>query len=134
MKKYFWLIFVLLCCVFIVVLVYFNINRLNMKSVNEAEVRFVYGDINESHCLDKKEVALLKNIFDGKKMYKDNLSCGFSDDISIRFNNEQTFCIACDTCPIIFIKEENKYIKLSEIEKMELYDLLESYGFFFPCL
>lgn len=105
-----------------------------MKSVNEAEVRFVYGDINESHCLDKKEVALLKNIFDGKKMYKDNLSCGFSDDISIRFNNEQTFCIACDTCPIIFIKEENKYIKLSEIEKMELYDLLESYGFFFPCL
>ena len=84
--------------------------------------------------MESEEVELLKSIFDGKIMYKDNPACGFSEDISIKFNKEQTFCIACDTCPIVYWKEENKYIKLSEEEKARLYKLLELYDFSFPCL
>ena len=108
------------------------VERVNMELVKDADVCFRYGNADVMHTMGEDEVELLKRIFDGKKMYSDDPSCGFSEDISVRFNNEQTFCIAQDTCPIVYLKEKNKYIKLSENEKKQLYDLLEPYGFFFP--
>lgn len=131
--------FVLLCIIILVVVIFLGVINLSLDKVNmgfakEAEVFFVYGSYDRIHHLSDKEVASLKVIFNGKKMYKDNLSCGFSEDVSIKFNQEQTFCIARDTCPIVYWKEESKYIKISEDEKVQLYKLLEQYGFFFPCV
>ena len=77
---------------------------------------------------------ILKTLFDGKIMYRDNPSCGFSETVSIIFDQKQTFCIAQDNCPIVYWKEKNRYITLSEDEKNQLRDLLEPYGFCFPCL
>lgn len=105
-----------------------------MELVKEAEVCFQYGNTDALHRLSDKEVEFIKTIFNGKKMYKDNLSCGFSEAVSIKFDHEQTFCIAQDTCPIVYWKEKNRYIRLSEDEKTQLYNLLEPYGFFFPCV
>lgn len=39
-----------------------------------------------------------------------------------------------DTCPILYCKEEDRYLKLSEAEKSRLYELPEPYGVFFPCV
>lgn len=77
---------------------------------------------------------ILKTLFDGKIMYRDNPSCGFSETVSIIFDQKQTFCIAQDNCPIVYWKEKNRYITLSEDEKNQLRDPLEPYGFCFPCL
>jgi len=112
----------------------FFANKTDMDLAEEAEACFIYGDISRVHRLDNEELELIKDIFDGKSMYKDSPSCGFSTDISIKFNNSQTFCIACDTCPVVYWKEENSYIRLTEKEKLRLYDLLEAYGFSFPCV
>ena len=105
-----------------------------MEFVKEAEVCFLYGNTDTLHHLNDIEVESLKAIFNGKKMHKDNLSCGFGEAVSIKFDQEQTFCIARDTCPIVYWKEKNRYIRLSEYEKTQLYNLLEPYGFFFTCV
>lgn len=138
MKRSFWLLGILILVIVVLFVLlgvnYLRVNRVNMEFIKEADVCFQYGDTDSLHRLGDKEVESLKAIFDGKKMYRDSLSCGFSETISIKFNNEQTFCIAQDGCPIVYWKEENRYIKLSEDEKTQLYNLLEPYGFYFPCV
>ncbi|MBE5928322.1 MAG: hypothetical protein E7267_02970 [Lachnospiraceae bacterium] len=109
-------------------------DKVNMDFVTEAEACFVYEDADVLQPLSAEELQSVKAIFDGKKMYKDNPSCGFSEDISIIFDKSQTFCLARDNCAIVYWQEEDKYIKLSEDEKAQLHDLLESYGFVFPCV
>jgi hypothetical protein len=111
-----------------------SIRKTNMEFAKEAEVCFIYGEVVVSENLDDKEVEMLKEIFDNKIMYKDTPSCGFSKDISVRFNQSQTFCVARDTCPIVYWMEEDRYIRLTDEEKLLLYNLLESYGFEFPCV
>lgn len=105
-----------------------------MEFLEEAKVCFIYRDTDTLCRMEDQEVETIKAIFNGKKMYKDNPSCGFSETISIKFNNEHTFCIARDTCPIVYWKEKDRYFKLTEEEKTQLYDLLFQYGFYFPCL
>ena len=135
MKKSFLSLVVLFSIIMVILGVnYLRVNRVNMEFVEEADVCFIYGDTDILCRLGDKELETIKAIFNDKKMYKDNPSCGFSEDVSIKFNKEQTFCIARDTCPILYWKEENRYIKLSEYEKTQLYYLLEPYGFFFPCV
>ncbi|MBQ8165225.1 MAG: hypothetical protein IJZ94_05370 [Clostridia bacterium] len=109
-------------------------NKINMDFVKDAKVIFIYNDANVSHNLSDEELLIIKDIFNGKKMYKDNLSCGFSEDISIKFNNSQTFCVARDSCPIVYWKEEDRFIKITEDEKFKLYSVLEMHGFTFPCV
>ena len=132
-------ILVLIVIIFVLVLVVlgiicFSIRKTNMEFAKEAEVCFIYGDVVVSQNLGDKEVETLKEILDDKILYKDDPSCGFSEDISVRFNQSQTFCIARDTCPIVYWLEEDRYIRLTEEEKLLLYDLLEPYGFEFPCI
>ena len=115
-------------------LFFYRANRTNMEFAKEAQIHFRYGDKNISQILTAHETEEVKSIFTNKKMYRDNPSCGFSTDVSIRFNKAQTFCIACDTCPVIYWREKNRYFSITEAEKEQLYQLLESYGCSFPCL
>lgn len=109
-------------------------NTINIESVNVGEAIFKYAGNNISHTLSHQELIVIENIFNGKMLYKDNPSCGFTENVCVRFNGSQTFCFACDTCPIIYWKEGNKYFKISEEEKQQLYELLGEYGFHFPCV
>ena len=135
LKKVIWL---LSAIIFIVVLllgvIYLRLDKVNMDFAKKAEVYFQYRDTDAINQLSDKEMESVKTIFNGKKLYKDNLSCGFSEAVSIKFDDEQTFCIARDTCPIVYWKEKNRYFRLTEDEKVQLYNLLEPYGFIFPCV
>ena len=111
-----------------------RLDKVNMDSVKKVEVCFQYGNTNAINQLSDREVASVKTIFNGKKLYKDNLSCGFSEAVSIKFDDGHTFCIARDTCPIVYWEEKNRYIRLTDDEKTQLYNLLEPYGFIFPCV
>ena len=102
----------LLCAIiFLVVIflgvIYLQFDKVNMEFVKEAEVCFRYGNIDSIYHLNNEELESLNAIFNGKKLYKDNLSCGFSEAVSIKFKQEQTFCIARDTCPIVYWKEKD---------------------------
>ena len=130
-------IWLLSAIIFIVILlggIYLRLDKVNMDSVKKVEICFQYGNTNAINQLSDREVASVKTIFNGKKLYKDNLSCGFSEAVSIKFDDEHTFCIARDTCPIVYWEEKNRYIRLTEDEKTQLYNLLEPYGFIFPCV
>lgn len=134
MKKNIWLLSAIIFIVILLGGIYLRLDKVNMDSVKKVEVCFQYGNTNAINQLSDREVASVKTIFNGKKLYKDNLSCGFSEAVSIKFDDEHTFCIAWDTCPIVYWEEKNRYIRLTEDEKTQLYNLLEPYGFIFPCV
>ena len=114
----------------VVVVICLQFGIVNMMFVEEATVCFR----DEVHQLNDNELTSIKNIFNGKIMYRENLYCGFSEEVSIKFDQGKTFCIAQDSCPVVYWKEKDKYITLSEDELTQLYKLLEPYGFSFPCL
>ena len=85
--------------------------------------------------LTQEEAERIFELFDGKVMIDDNPSCGFGEDVSVSINDgEYVFYIAQDTCPVIYYKNYDKYISVSDSEQETLYSILEKYGFHFPCV
>ena len=81
--------------------------RLAVGSEVPAEVRFA----DSVYTLSSDDTEELRGIFAGKGLYRDNPSCGFDENASVKFGDSQTFCIAKDTCPIVYWKEKDEYIK-----------------------
>ena len=100
-------------------------------STTTASLTYIYDgrDINTS--LSNEEGELLKNIFNDKRLYSDDPSCGFTEDVSIRFE-DMVFCIACDNCPIV--KLGSKYFKISTTDRKTVEQIFEKYGGSFPCV
>ncbi len=84
----------------------------------------------------QEDFELIKLLFQGKILYKEDgvLSCGFSDSVAIVFDREKTFCIAQDTCAVVYWKEKDCYFNLFEWEMEKLHSILRAYGFHFPCI
>jgi len=113
---------------------YFMLNILSPKvSIlgTNARLTYIYSDKNIDISLSAEESETIKNMFNGKKTYSDNPSCGFTEDVSIRFDN-LIFCIACDQCPIV--KLEGKYFKISKADREVINLIFEKYGGSFPCV
>ena len=113
---------------------YLRMNLVNIDNVNKGEAIFIHNDVSISHVLTDEEVKIFKEVFKYKLLYHDNPSCGFTDNISVRFDEALTFCFACDNCNGIYWKEKKKYFDLSDNEKIILHHMLEKYGFFWPCV
>lgn len=95
---------------------------------------FKYNEYNISQPLSEQDLDSIIEIFNNKSLYRDNPSCGFTEDVSIQFNESETFCIACDNCPVIYWKNKNRYLGLSDDENSSLRDILKKYGYVFPCV
>ena len=119
-------------CAFLVLIL--GIYRMDMGFVNKAEVNFVYGSNSVVETLTEQELETVRDILDGRRLHRDNPSCGFSEEISIKLNDEMTLCLARDGCPIIYWKEKNLYITLTEEEQKQLEAVLSKYNVTFPCL
>ena len=109
-------------------------NRVQIKEVFKGSTVFKYGETEEVNSLLEQDIDMIIKIFNGNFMYNDNPSCGFSEDISIQFNDSEIFCFAHDTCPIVYWKNKNRYFKISDYQKAKLYEILYKYGFYFPCV
>ena len=107
---------------------------INMDFATNGEFIFCYDEKNIRERCTEEELSIICEIFDGKSLYKDDLSCGFREEISIKINDEQTFCIACDSCTILYWQEEGKYFRISEDEMKQIYKFFEQYGAEFPCV
>ena len=137
MKKKF--IILIVSIIFIIIMIFAGLfipkrNTVNMSFAKKAEVFFKHESTNIDIVLSEQELSSICDICDGKEMYRDNPSCSFSEDVAIKFNDKQTFCLARDTCPIIYWKEKDKYFNITEEEKEKLYSILEYYGIYFPCV
>lgn len=127
MKK----LFIVCCLLLLVALCSCNTEQVNLTEYNEGTIVFVYGDKQICEMLDYTDTSKLKGIINYKVLYNDNPSCGFDDNISLRFD-DKIFSIACDGCPII--KYNGKYISLSENEIILMHNIMEKYGAVFPCV
>lgn len=103
-----------------------------ISGISDGSVRFAYGDTDISEELSDADFKAILSMFNGKKLYRDNPSCGFSEDVSVHLN--MTFCIACDECPVVCLTEKNQYFRLSDEENLLLREILTKYGFVFPCV
>lgn len=107
----------------------------NMNFITDGEA--VYMTDKEYNCipLSEQDLADVVKLLDGRFLYHDTPSCGFSAEVSIRFNNgTETFCIARDMCPILYWKNREMYIKLTEQNAQTLRKILRGYGMQFPCI
>ena len=111
--------------------------NVNSKFATEAKLEYHYNDTNISLTItDTDDFVILQNILAGR-VFKDSPSCGFSVSISITMTNGQksiVFCIANDGCPLLRIDETNKYLKISDDDRVVLNIILEKYGMIFPCI
>lgn len=133
------LIFIIVVALFIIVVIIGGIisvvvfkGKVNIKT-EDALLRYSHHGITIEQPLSKEESQLIKSIFNSKKTYIDNPSCGFSAGISVSFD-DKIFCIACDRCPTIKYLNSNKYFKISEEQRNEIEKIFNKYGGTFPCV
>lgn len=131
----------IICCCFLIIslligcgCIFIYTHKVNVYDVKEAILNFKCGESDICTEMTDEDISKIENILNGKIRFSDNPSCGFDETISIVLDCEQTFCLAQDGCPLVYLKEENSYIKLSESEIEILHDLLAEYGVYFPCV
>lgn len=106
-------------------------------NVTETRARLVYkyGDKDIDVQLSAGESELLRTILDGKRLHSGVItgepSCGFTGDVSIRFDG-QVFCVANDSCAVIAL--EGKYLDIPETDRKTIDRVFEKYGGSFPCI
>lgn len=117
-----------------IILIYFYFNPLfvNAPNCKNAELIFIYGKDNIVATISEEDTDKLYDILGGFHfVHYDMPSCGFDENICVRFGNT-AFSPACDTDPIIQYK--TKYFSVTEEEIQQVHKILEKYGAYFPCV
>lgn len=128
-------ILIAMIIIFIAVIVIVMCKRVQVDEIESCHVRFIYKDKDIYEEVSQDDMNQIYEIIKGKILYKDSPSCGFSDEISFSFNQgQQTFCIACDTCPKVYWANKDRYFNLTDEENQKLREILQEYGFEFPCV
>lgn len=131
-KKLFYIIGVIVIASLLAFVLYnFYPSKINISDNASAKIIYVYGDENIDKPLNKDDALIIKDIFNGKELFRDNPSCGFDTNISLRFDNS-IFSVACDGCPII--KYKNRYFNVSESQIKQIHNIMKKYGAQFPCV
>lgn len=127
--------FARVCSLLLVAVMLFSLSSCVIVKVPDGDIKaeFHYFDINVSTQLSAEDAELVRELFNGKIMLPESPSCGFGEDTALIVDG-CTYCIASDTCGIIYVLEEDKYFHLSDDEIKTLHSLLAEYGFKFPCI
>ena len=131
MKRYIALVTSLL----LFALIIFSFSSCATVEIGQGEIVavFKYGDADITQTLSDEDSKTVKDIFKGKNLFSDSPSCGFSKNVALIIDGN-TYCIACDTCGTIYYAEKDKYFNLSDKENETVRNLLNEYGFTFPCV
>ncbi len=119
----------------LIALMIFSLSACYKVEIESGEIVavFRYGDADITKLLSDEDSEIVKEIFNGKNLYTDSPSCGFSENVALIIDGA-TYCVACDDCGIIYNIEKDKYFNLSDKENEILRSLLCEYGFTFPCV
>ena len=126
---------VIICSLLLVGLLIFSFFSFFTAHVPSGEIMAVFqcDDVDIIEPLSSEDAKVVRKIFGGKVLRLDSPSCSFDETVALVVGNK-TYCIACDTCPIVYLLEADKYFYLSDAENETLRDLLSEYGFIFPCI
>ena len=125
------------CCIvlplMILVMIFLSAcnNTTNISVDSIGQLHYNYNNEHISVILTKFENDIVKDIFNKKKLYSDEPSCGFDKSISIEFDDNY-YCIACDSCGIV--KLNDKYFNISTAERSKIEEIFKKYGGEFPCV
>ena len=111
--------------------IFYKFEMTDMSFAKSGKAIYHGPDNSVIHDLSQEELDKVKSIFSYHIMNNaehDMPSCGFSEARAIKFNDSQTFCLACDDCDIIFWKERNVYFCISDKKMSELKHLFKQYG------
>ncbi len=106
--------------------------RVSVDGSGGANLRFFYQWANIRAMAEDSDAELLADIVNGKRLRSEIYLNGFSQEIAFQMDGI-TFCPARDGAPIVFLAEKNRYITISHEENSAMREILEGYGFFFPC-
>ena len=106
--------------------------RVSVREDAAVTLHFHCRDVSVDVPLSETEAAQLRDIVDGKALFFDTPSCGFTKDVSFIVNG-RTFCPACDKCCYVRDGTSGNYLKLSQAERDLLEQIFEQHGGFFPC-
>lgn len=106
-------------------------NTTNISVDSIGQLHYNYNNEHISVILTNFENDIVKDIFNKKKLYFDEPSCGFDKSISIEFDDNY-YCIACDSCGIV--KLNDKYFNISTAERSKIEEIFKKYGGEFPCV
>ena len=134
-KKHKRIIIIFTLLIFFLMVGYYLIHyTVYIGSAKSGDLTFIHNENNISDTLSEQDLLKMKKMFNWEMTYMDAPSCGFLEEVSVKFDDSHTFYFACDTCPIVYWKEKNTYFNISEKEQKELYEMLGRYGFYFPCV
>lgn len=109
--------------------------KFHTKERKDCSVSYLSGNTLMTKRLDPADEKTILNMLDGCRMYRDNLSCGFGKEASLRFgSNDTELYFSQDTCGFVYSVQDEKYLSLSDADKTVLFDILGNYGLTFPCL
>lgn len=115
-------------------LLVFNSKKVEIEKDSKIEGIFNYRDNNINVSFTDEDNDIIYEIFNGKKLYKDGLSCGFTEDVSIIINDNKKFYFALDGDPYVYFENEDRFFTLSDDENTKLKEILSKYRFYFPCI
>ncbi len=128
MKKRILLFFLLV----LTTLFLFGCSSISVSSGGSGEAVFKTEKYDVKCQITEGDAKTLSEIFDGKILHYDSVpSCGFSNDVSVKLDGK-TFCFARDGCNSVMVGLG--YFDLNTEEDKEVKKILESYGFYFPCI
>ena len=111
-------------------------NQLNLPDTDTAYLKFNYSNKDINVKLTKSEIDEIRNMVRDKDyVFDEGLSCGFTENISITFEDilfDDTVCVACDGCEILKIGKKIVYITPQERDKIN--EIFEKYGGRFPAV
>lgn len=111
-------------------------NQLNLPDTDTAYLTFKYCGKDIRAKLTKSEIDEIRNMVRDKDyVFDEGLSCGFTENISITFEDilfDDTVCVACDTCDVLKIGK--KIIDITPQERERINKIFEKYGGYFPAV
>ena len=113
--------------------IYWSKNKMDFEKFTSGKTLFICSDEKKEHEITKEDLKSLYQLLNKKILFSENLSCGFSEKASIKINKTYTFYFAQDGCSYIYLKEKDKYLKLSEADYKKMINILKNYDFSFPC-
>lgn len=131
-KRTLWIIIgVCICCVAVVALITNQTAKTNTSNIKSGSVICKYDDHNINSKLSQDDLKTIAKIFNNKELHYDSPSCGFDVNVAVILDGKH-YCIANDSCGVVYLAETNKYFVLSDKENTTVRRILNSYGFKSP--
>ena len=107
--------------------------KVSVKENAPVYLVYNYNDVSVNTQLSEDQAQKILHILDKKRLFSDDPSCGFNEEISFKIEGK-TYAPACDDCGLIKECSSGKYMNISKTERDIVEEIFLAYGGHFPCV